>query len=139
MATTVGPFRNVWYTRKPHTRPPDLNTKEKIRRALILMLSRDESRPRPPISLAGQPAALAAPPPPPASMVNLHAREARGKHNGRSLGSVEGDALGPYTAAELRAMNDAFVSAVEHAFRSGRENREAARRNGRGPLRSLGS
>jgi len=138
MATTVGPFRNVWYTRKPHTRPPDLNTKEKIRRALVLMLSRDENRPQPPVSLAGQPAVLTTPPPPPAPMVSLHAREARGNHNGKSHAPVEGDALPPYTAAELRAMNDAFVSAVEHAFRCGREKREAARRNGRGALRSLG-
>ena len=138
MTATVD-FRHTWYAHRPRTRPPNPNTKEKIRRALLLMLARDGNRPRPPVSLAGQPAALATPPPLPASTVNLHAREARGNHNGKSHAPVEGDALPPYTAAELRAMNDAFVSAVEHAFRSGRENREAARRNGRGPLRSLGS
>jgi hypothetical protein len=64
---------------------------------------------------------------------------ARGEHNGKSHESHEGDAAGPYSAAELRAMNNAFVAQVELAFAAGRENREAARRNGRGPLRSLGS
>jgi hypothetical protein len=143
MATTVD-YRITWYVRRPRSARPQPTAKERILHKLACMLAGDEGRIRPPITLAGDGGArkgvqLGQLSKPVAPLLERVVREARGGHAGKSPAPVEGDAAGPYTAAELRAMNDAFVSAVEHAFRSGRENREAARRNGRGPLRSLGS
>src|SRR5262249_18396028 len=99
----------------------------KFQRHLAKLLTHDQARTPPPISLPGQPAHTHPPgrPPPPSPKVTLPPMLG-GNSALRQRQPEPDDIIGAWPRDQYLRMDAAFTRAVERAFRNGTETREAA-------------